>query len=98
MKIGVPVEGLFLNGVVTYLAYMWIGHGNLYRMLACVLIFPLIHVPMRIITSIDHNLFRIFRLRAERGISFSTKAWGGELLAALPHRLPRSGREIAGSV
>jgi type IV secretion system protein VirB3 len=58
MKMGVPVEGLFINATITYLAYLWIGHGHLLRMLLCLLIFPIVHVPMRILTAIDHNLFR----------------------------------------
>jgi type IV secretory pathway VirB3-like protein len=98
MKFGVPIEGLFINGVFTYLAYIWIGHGNIYRMAACVLIFPILHMPMRVLTSIDHNIFRILRLSLENGISFPTKGWGGTLLHALPHRLPKSEREVAGSV
>ncbi len=98
MKFGVPLEGLIFNGVVTYLAFLWIGHGNLWWMLGCVLIFPIMHVPMRILAGIDHNIFRTFRLRLERGISFRTKAWSGELLPALPHRLPAHEREVAGCV
>jgi type IV secretion system protein VirB3 len=97
MKMGVPVEGLFVNAAVTYLAYLWIGHGNIYRMLPCLLIFPIVHIPMRILASIDHNMFRIGRLWLERGICFRTRAWRGELLPALPHRAPASAREMAGS-
>jgi type IV secretion system protein VirB3 len=100
MKLGVPIEGLVLNGTITWFAFIWASHGggHLLRMLLCLLLFPVMHVPMRIVASIDHNLFHIGRLWLSRGISFRTRAWGGELLPALPHRLPTHEREVAGSV
>ena len=98
MKMGVPVEGLFINATITYLAYLWIGHGHLLRMLLCLLIFPIVHVPMRILTAIDHNLFRIGRLWLDRGICFRTRAWDGELLPALPHHRPSSPDGVSGGV
>lgn len=99
MKMGVPVEGLIGNGAVTYLAVLWLGHGNLYRMLSCLPIFLVVHFLMRLRMSMyDHNIFRIDRLWLQRGIAVRKKVWEGELLPALPHRAPSSAREIAGSV
>ncbi len=98
MKMGVPVEGLVVNGFITWMAYMWIGHGRLLWMLLCLLIFPFVHLPMRVLASIDHNMFRIGKLWLERGIALKTRTWAGELLPALPHHAPSSPKDIAGSV
>jgi type IV secretion system protein VirB3 len=100
MKMGVPVEGLFVNGTITYFAFIWSSHGgtHLLRMLLMLLIFPIIHLPMRVLAAIDHNMFRIGRLWLQRGISFYTHAWEGELLPSLPHRLPTAARNVSGSV
>ena len=100
MKMGVPLEGLFVNVTITYFAFIWSSHGgnHAFRMLIMLLIFPALHVPMRVLAAIDHNMFRIGRLWLERGISFKTRDWNAELLPALPHRLPDAARKIAGSV
>jgi type IV secretory pathway VirB3-like protein len=97
MKMGVPVEGLAFNAALTFLAYAW-SAGNLWRMLASLLIFPALHFPMRLVASLDHHLFRIYRLWLENGVSLKQRQWGGVLLAALPTRRPRNERGIAGSV
>jgi type IV secretory pathway VirB3-like protein len=97
MKWGVPVEALMINLGVSYLAFMVVGHANLLsvRGAASVFIFPIVHGAMRMMTDIDHNMFRIVRLAAEtRGIQFR----GVSVLWAMTWFRPSKARELASGV
>src|SRR4029078_6184091 len=61
MKLGVPVEGLCLNLLFCYLAFLWVAHANpiTFRGVVFLLMLPCVHFVMRLRVSIDHNLFRI---------------------------------------
>ena len=99
MKMGVPVEALVINALIQAFAYLWIGHGRIFWMLGSLIIFPMLHIPMRILTSIDHNIFREIRLWSEtRGIQLKIREWGGPLLRVLPHGVPPQARDLASSV
>lgn len=71
LKWGVPFEGWCLNFTASYFAFLYIGRLNLAsaRGIICLLAFPIIHVAMKILTDIDHNVFRVLRLAViTRGI------------------------------
>jgi type IV secretion system protein VirB3 len=89
MKLGVPFEGLVINFVVFYGGFMWVARGNILslRGIICILAFPVIHMGMRIATSIDHNVFRIIRLWFEtRGLQIR----GVSILWAMPVRCSKA--------
>ena len=98
MKMGVPVEGLTVNFVISYMAYLYIGHRGPFWALATLPVFPVVHFLMRLLVAWDHNVFRIVRLWLELGIPITTRTWGGKFLAAIPHHPPSSPRDIATSV
>ena len=98
MKMGVPIEGLSANFIISYMVYNYVGHGSVVWSLATLPIFPIVHFLMRIFVAWDHNIFRIARLWLELGIPITTRTWGGKFLAAIPHHLPSSPRDIATSV
>jgi type IV secretory pathway VirB3-like protein len=97
MKMGVPLEGLFANFLICYLAFIWIGHANLLSIsgVASLLCLPVVHCAMRIMTTIDHNLFRVARLAIEtRGMQIR----GTSVLWAMDWRRPRTKKDLASSV
>ena len=56
---------------------------------------PVVHFVMRLLVSIDHNLFRIIRLGAEtRGLQIR----GVSVLWAMPCRSPSRARDVETSV
>ncbi len=97
MKLGVPVEGLCLNLLLGYLAFLWVAHANpiTLRGVVCILMLPIVHFTMRLLVSIDHNLFRIIRLAAEtRGLQVR----GVSVLWAMPWRLLSKAKDQASAV
>jgi type IV secretion system protein VirB3 len=97
MKWGVPVEGLMINLGVSYLAFMVVGRADLLslRGAVSVFVFPVVHTVMKMMTEIDHNMFRIVRLAAEtRGIQFR----GVSVLWAMTWFRPSKARELASCV
>ena len=92
-KLGVPFEGFMLNFCGSFLIGIWMGSPLYWT------IFGVLHFPMRILTSIDHNFFRIGRLWLEtKGRSLRMDHWGGSLLSPLPVGVPRKAKEICGCV
>ena len=94
---GVPAEGFVINFFACYLAFLWIAHANILsiRGVVCLLIGPVVHIAMRMLISLDHNMFRIIRLSAEtRGIQSS----GVSGLWAMPWRRPSRAKDVASSV
>jgi len=93
MKWGVPYEGFVCNVVGSFLIGLWLG-SPLYWPICLI-----IHVPMRALTSLDHNFFRVRRLQIQtKGASVGSDMWGGSSLAALPVWPARSASEVRGSV
>jgi type IV secretion system protein VirB3 len=94
---GVPAEGFVINFFACYLAFLWIAHANILsiRGVVCLLIGPVVHIAMRMLISLDHNMFRIIRLGAEtRGIQIR----GVSVLWAMPWRRPSRAKDVASSV
>jgi len=97
MKLGVPVEGLCFNLLACYLAFLWIAHANpiTVRGVICMVMLPIVHFVMRLLVSIDHNLFRIIRLAAEtRGL----QARGVSVLWAMPWKRGSRAKDQASAV
>jgi len=97
MKLGVPVEGLCFNLLACYLAFLWIAHANpiTVRGVICMVMLPIVHFVMRLLVSIDHNLFRIIRLAAEtRGL----QARGVSVLWAMPWKRASRAKDHASAV
>jgi type IV secretion system protein VirB3 len=97
MKLGVPVEGLCLNLLACYLAFLWTAHANplTLRGVACIVMLPIVHFAMRLLVSIDHNLFRIIRLAAEtRGLQVR----GVSVLWAMSWKRPIRAKDQASAV
>jgi type IV secretion system protein VirB3 len=93
MAFGVPFEGFMLNFCGTFLLGLWLG-SPLYWLVGIAL-----HFPMRIVTALDHNFFRLGRLWLEtKGASVRSDLWGGSSLAVLPAARPKTARELATSV
>ncbi len=63
-KWGVPAEGFIINFLGCFLLYLWVAQANAVsiRGVVCLALGPAIHFVMRAAMSIDHNMFRIFRL------------------------------------
>ena len=97
MKLGVPVEGLCLNLLVCYLGFLWVAHANPITVsgVICLLMLPIVHFTMRLLVSIDHNLFRIIRLAAEtRGLQVR----GVSVLWTMHWKLPSKVKEQASAL
>ena len=77
----------------TFLLGLWLG-SPLYWLVGIAL-----HFPMRIVTALDHNFFRLGRLWLEtKGASVHSDLWGGSSFAVLPAGCPKTARELATSV
>jgi type IV secretion system protein VirB3 len=88
---GVPFEGFMLNFCMTFLLGLWLG-SPAYWLLGVA-----IHFPMRVLTSIDHNFFRVWRLWLEtKGAAIGSDLWGGSALVALPSKPRRRASEVSG--
>ena len=89
MRGGVPVEGLFINSVISYLLFLWVARANIASISGIVILVmcPVNHYLMRILVSIDHNIFRIGRLWLEtKGIQFR----GVSVLWAFPPKYTKA--------
>lgn len=64
MKMGVPFEGLAINGVVSWWSYILIGGAKIWRPggIFSAMMFPVVHLGMRYAVTKDPNCFRIFFL------------------------------------
>ena len=79
MRWGVPFESLVANGCLTFFVGLWMG-SPVYWLIGIV-----IHFPMRIIASKDHNFFRVYRLWFQtKGSALKSSVWGGSMLSPLP--------------
>ena len=89
MTWGVPFEGWAMNGIITYLAFAFVGGGNpLY-----ILLFPAMHFPMVMLA--DRNPGFFIELR----VWFATRAQMiGPTLVALPTSPARGPGELSTSV
>lgn len=93
MRLGVPFEAFALNLCGSFLIGIWLGNP-FYWAIGVVL-----HFPMRILASQDHNIFRIGRLWiTTKGASLHRQVWGGSSLSPLPSGLPRKPADIAGAL
>lgn len=93
LKWGVPYDGFRLNIIGTFVAGMFLG-SPLYWFVGI-----LVHLPMRWITSRDHNAFRVRRLWLEtKGNAVGSDLWGGASLAPLPVWSTKKPTEVRGSV
>ena len=93
MKWGVPYEGFVVNVVCSFFVGLWLG-SPLYWPICIV-----IHLPMRVLASSDHNFFRVRRLGLQtRGAAVGSDSWGGSSLAALPVWPATRAAEVRGSV
>jgi type IV secretion system protein VirB3 len=79
MKFGVPAEAFMANFVLSFFVGLW--GGNPFLWLVCIAI----HFPMRVIASVDHNFFRIWRLwLTAKASSSGGDVWGGDILSPMP--------------
>jgi type IV secretion system protein VirB3 len=93
LKFGVPFEGFVVNMCGTLIIGMILG-SPLYWVIGIA-----IHFPMRIITDIDHNFFRIWRLWfGTKGAAIGGDLWGGSALSPLPVGLPRKAKELVSAI
>jgi type IV secretory pathway VirB3-like protein len=79
LRWGVPFEALVCNGVLTFFIGLWLGNPLFWS------VGLIIHFPMRIIASKDHNFFRIYRLWLfAKFEAVRSSLWGGSMLSPLP--------------
>jgi type IV secretion system protein VirB3 len=66
MKMGVPFEGLVINGILSWWGYIIIGGAKIWTGtgLLSLLIFPALHLAMRYAVTKDPNCFRVIMLFA----------------------------------
>jgi type IV secretory pathway VirB3-like protein len=84
LRWGVPFEALICNAGLSFFAGLWLG-SPLYWLVGVI-----IHFPMRVIASRDHNFFRIYRLSLTAwGAAVMSSLWGGSMLSPLPTGLPK---------
>lgn len=96
MKWGVPFEGLCINIFCMWMWLIYIAHFNPLKpaFWVMVVLFPMIHVGMKILADIDPNMFRIARLALEtRGIQLR----GVSVLWSMPWRM-RSAKDLPSAV
>jgi type IV secretory pathway VirB3-like protein len=76
---GVPFEALICNGILTFFIGLWLGNPLFWA------VGLIIHFPMRVIASKDHNFFRIGRLwLMAKFEAVKSSMWGGSMLSPLP--------------
>lgn len=93
MKLGVPFEGFLVNVILSFFVGLWLGNPFYWA------IGVIIHFPMRIIASRDHNLFRLGRLwLATKGQSIGGDIWGGASLAPMNDSPARRAKDWASGV
>jgi type IV secretion system protein VirB3 len=79
MFLGVPMEAMGINGIVTAVAFL-AGHSLLYLLIA-----PAVHVVLQAICKTDHNAFRLLWLYVEtKGRARNGAVWGGSSTTPLP--------------
>jgi type IV secretory pathway VirB3-like protein len=83
LRWGVPFEALICNAGLTFFAGLWLG-SPVYWLAGVI-----VHFPMRVITSRDHNFFRIYRLALTSWAGVSS-LWGGSMLSPLPTGRPKA--------
>lgn len=75
MKWGVPFEGFMANVILSFFAGLW--GDNPFFWLTCIVV----HFPMRVLASLDHNFFRVLRLWALTKLNSGGGDWGGAMLS-----------------
>lgn len=91
MLMGVPFEGFLVNFVASFFVGLWLGNPFYW------LIGVLIHFPMRVIASADHNFFRVWRLWTVTS-SGGDELWGGSMLSPMTSRSSTSSKERSSCV
>lgn len=90
MILGVPMEAMGINIIVTAIAFL-AGHSPLYLLIA-----PALHVVFQAICKTDHNAFRVLWLYVEtKGRARNGALWGGSSATPLPLRRRFSASELA---
>ncbi|WP_421937324.1 type IV secretion system protein VirB3 [Phenylobacterium sp.] len=90
MILGVPMEAMALNVIVSAVAFL-AGGSLLYLLLA-----PALHLVFQAVCKTDPNAFRILYLYVEtRGRSRNGGLWGGSSRTPLPLRPRRRAAELA---
>lgn len=89
MKFGVPFEGFLANIFLSFFVGLW--GNNPFYWLVCILI----HFPMRVIASKDHNFFRVWRLCliTKAAGNVGSDLWGGSVLSPMPDRTNGKAKE-----
>lgn len=81
MFLGVPMEAMGINVIVTAVAFL-ASHSLLYLLLA-----PAVHLVLKAICKTDHNAFRLLWLYVEtKGRARNAALWGGSSATPLPLR------------
>ena len=93
MTFGVPFEGFLANLFLSFFVGLW--GDNPFYWLICIVI----HFPMRVIASADHNFFRVWRLwLVTKGSSVGGDIWGGAMLSPMPDRTEHKATERSSCV
>jgi type IV secretion system protein VirB3 len=93
MTLGVPFEGFLANLFLSFFVGLW--GDNPFYWLICIVI----HFPMRVIASADHNFFRLWRLwLMTKGSSVGGDIWGGAMLSPMPDWAERKAAERSSCV
>jgi type IV secretion system protein VirB3 len=93
MKLGVPFEALVVNAVLSFFCGLWL------RSPAYFLIGVVLHFPMRVIASKDHNFFRVGHLWLRtKANAVKSSLWGGSMVSPLPTQSRRRARDWSSSV
>src|ERR1700733_12367718 len=82
MTLGVPFEGFLANLFLSFFVGLW--GDNPFYWLICIVI----HFPMRVMASADHNFFRVWRLwLITKGAgNVGGDIWGGSMLSPMPDK------------
>ncbi len=90
MIMGVPIEAMGVNVIVSGLAFL-VGGSLLYLVTA-----PALHLVFRAICKVDHNAFRLLMVFVDtKGRSRNGALWGGSSATPLPLVRRYSAGELA---
>lgn len=89
MVLGVPMEAMGLNLIVSCVAFLAAGS------MLWLLVAPAVHLVFRAVCRADPNAFRVLYLWVEtKGRARNGRLWGGSSPSPLPLRRARSWREL----
>ena len=79
MKFGVPFEGFLANIIISFFVGLWLD--NPFYWAVCIVV----HFPMRVLASLDHNFFQLGKMwLITKGSSVGGDIWGGAMLSPMP--------------